>query len=397
MLAQCLLERLGLGVDAEQHGHLAVGRAPAVQLGDLGGDGIGLRRLVGVTEIGDRGAGLGLRLQPDAGRVAATTVEHRVGHGDDLRRGAVVADQLDALGLRVATGERREDLRGRPGEGVDGLARVADHADVVATAEPEVEQGGLQRVDVLELVDDEPLVLATHLGGDALVVGEDGGRDEQDVLHVDAATLPLDVLVGGHQRPDGGGVEIGHLAPRRGGGGDVVDRPDVADLGPLDLGREVAEQRCVGAHAESADGFGDQTELGLHDLGELGAVDVRPEVACLPQRSRVEGPRLDPRRSQRRESAAHLTGGAGGEGDRQHLLRLVDAGGHPVRDAVRDGAGLAGAGAGDDADRPAQRGGDVALLGIEAVEQGVGCWQRPSSETNDPVRWLNMKQSSIPG
>ena len=59
-----------------------------------------------------------------------------------------------------------------PREGVDRLGRVADHAELVAPAEPQVEQRRLQRRDVLELVDDEPLVLAPDLGGDAFVLGE---------------------------------------------------------------------------------------------------------------------------------------------------------------------------------------------------------------------------------
>ena len=332
-----------------------------------------------MPEVGDGVARLGLGLQPHAVALGAAAVEHGVRHRHDLRRGAVVADELDALRVRMAPGERREDLGRCPGEGVDGLARVADDTDVVAAAEPEVEQRGLQRVDVLELIDDEPAVLTAHLGGDPLLVSEDGRRDEQDVLHVDAAPLALDVLVGGHQRPDGGGVEIGHLATSLDGRRDVVGRTDAADLGPLDLGGEVAQQRGVGAEPEPPDGLGDQPELGLDDLGERRAVDLRPEVPGLAQRGGVERAGLDTGRAQLREPAPHLTGSTGGEGDGQDLLRLVDPRGHAVRDAVRDGAGLAGAGSRDDTHRAAQRRGDVALLGIEVLEQVVGCWQQPSS------------------
>ncbi len=391
VLTERLLERLGLRVDAEQHGHLAIGHAATMEQRDLVGDGVGLRRLVGVPEVGDRIARLGLGLQPHACGVGTTAVEHGVRDRHDLRCGAVVADELDAFRVREAAAEGREDLRRGPGEGVDGLPRVADDADLVAAAEPEVEQRRLQRVDVLELVDDEPAVLPAHLGGDPLVVGEDGRGDEQDVLHVDAAALALDVLVGRHQRPDGGGVEVGHLATRLGRRGDVVGRTDVADLGPLDLGGEVAQERGVGAEAEATDGLGDQPELGLHDLGEHRAVDLRPEVPGLAERSGVERAGLDAGGAEGTEPPAHLTGCTGGEGDRQHLLRLVDAGGHAVRDAVRDGAGLAGAGTRDDAHRPAQRRGDLALLGIEGVEQVIGGGHGPPREIAGIVRWLNMK------
>ena len=73
------------------------------------------------------------------------------------------------------------------GEGVDRLRRVADHAELVAAAEPQVEQRGLERRDVLELVDDEALVLPADLGGDPLVLGEQAGGQQQDVLHVHPA------------------------------------------------------------------------------------------------------------------------------------------------------------------------------------------------------------------
>jgi hypothetical protein len=62
VLAERLLVHLGLCVDAEQHGHLAIGRATAVQLRDLVGDGAGLCRLVGVPAVRDGVAGRGLRL-----------------------------------------------------------------------------------------------------------------------------------------------------------------------------------------------------------------------------------------------------------------------------------------------------------------------------------------------
>ena len=50
----------------------------------------------------------------------------------------------------------------------------------------------------------------------------------------------------------------------------------------------------------------------------------------------------------------------------------VDARRHAVGDAVGDRPGLAGAGAGEHADRATERLGDPALLGIEALEDGLG-------------------------
>lgn len=97
-------------------------------------------------------------------------------------------------------------VRGRAGEGVDGLAGVADHAQVLPVAEPQLQQALLEGTDVLVLVDDEVLVLRPHLLGDVVPVLEDGDGEEQDVLEVDDGALALEVLVGGVELGDLGGV-----------------------------------------------------------------------------------------------------------------------------------------------------------------------------------------------
>ena len=56
----------------------------------------------------------------------------------------------------------------------------------------------------------------------------------------------------------------------------------------------------------------------------------------------------------------------------RHLGGLVDPGRDAVGDPVGDRPGLAGAGAGEHPHRPAQRLGDLALLGVERLEQVVG-------------------------
>ena len=255
------------------------------------------------------------------------------------------------------------------GEAVDRLGRVTDDADLVATAQPEVEQGGLERGDVLVLVDGEELVLTSDLGGDPLVLGQQRGGEEQHVLHVHPALAALDVLVGGEHPRHGGGVHAGDVAaaPRRQRG--VLLGADVADLGPLDLGGEVAELALVGAEALAAYGEREQRQLGLGQRRQVGAVHLRPEEPQLAQRGGVEGARLDPRGTELAQPGAHLAGGPGGERHREHLGGLVDAGGHAVGDPVGDRAGLAGAGTGEHPDRPAQRLGDLTLLGVERVEE----------------------------
>ncbi|GAA6524493.1 hypothetical protein IDVR_02870 [Intrasporangium sp. DVR] len=91
----------------------------------------------------------------------------------------------------------------------------------------------------------------------------------------------------------------------------------------------------------------------------------------LPQCGCVEGARLDAVDPEGPESRAHLPRCAGREGHGEDPLRLLDAGVDRIGDAVRDGPGLAGACTGQDTQRPGRRGGDLALLGIEPVENVV--------------------------
>ena len=109
---------------------------------------------------------------------------------DHLRGGAVVADQPDqraALAAAAAPGEVDQVGRGGAGERVDRLARVADHGQVVAAAEPRLQQPLLDRVDVLVLVDDEVPVLRADLLGDVGVLLDRPHRGAQQVLEVDHA------------------------------------------------------------------------------------------------------------------------------------------------------------------------------------------------------------------
>ena len=191
---QRLLVGLGLRVDAEQDGDLAGLAAVGAEPQDPGGDRLGLGDLVGMCLERHRGTGRLLGAQGDT--LAGRACEDRVGGVDDLGRRAVVADQLDRRGAGEPGREVAQEVGVGPGEGVDRLRRVADDADLVTATEPQVEQGGLDRRDVLELVDDEPLVLLADLRGDALVLGEHACGQQQDVFHVHPALIALDLLVG---------------------------------------------------------------------------------------------------------------------------------------------------------------------------------------------------------
>ncbi len=359
-------------MDAVQHGQFAGRDAvgdqagqPARHLGGLVGLGGGLAepRLGTVTA---------LRHQPDAlGR--PLRVQHPVGHRDHLRRRAVVADQADDGGVRMPHREPGQVAGAGAGEGVNGLCRVADHAQVGPLPQPQLEQLLLQRADVLVLVDHQMPVGAPHLGADVVVVGQQRHRAEQDVVEVDHPAVALHLLVAGVDAAHPGGVHPGHLAALRGGEFGVVGGRHVADLRPADLGEQVAQRARFGAVAEQPSGrLGHHAGALVADPRQLVPHRRRPEVLRLPQRGGVEGAGLHPREAQAAQPPAQLARGPGGEGDREHGDRVVATRRAAVGDPVGDRPGLAGSGARDHRDRHAEGGRHRPLLGVEGGQQGVG-------------------------
>src|SRR5690606_15113057 len=112
--------------------------------------------------------------------------------------------------------------------------------------------------------------------------------------------------------------------------------------------------------------------LAVDEPGQRATDGFRPEVLELPQGRRVERAGLATHRAELPEPAAHLPGGPAGEGDGEHAGRLEAAGPYPVGDPVGDRPRLAGTGAGQHAHRAVQRGGHLALLGVEPFEHRVG-------------------------
>lgn len=261
----------------------------------------------------------------------------------------------------------------RTREGVDGLARVADDAELFAPAEPLVEDELLERGDVLVLVDHEVPVLAADRLGDGVVRGEHVPQHEQDVFEVDDRPLRLDLFVGGDEAGDCAVVEAGgSRPPLRDAGALVVFGRDERDLGPLHLGGQVADGDAVDAEAEPAGGLADCGGLVLEDARRRAADDLRPEEAQLAQRGGVEGPGLDPAHAEVAQPGPHLAGSACCEGHGEDRRRLVHACPDAVGDPVRDGARLAGPRAGEDADRAGQRLGDGSLVRVEGLEDRLG-------------------------
>jgi hypothetical protein len=133
-LGERRLEGLRLAVDTEAHGHLARGNTLAHQLARAGDDSLDLRGVVGEpTDLGDRTT-RGLR--PQALTDPAASTQDGVGQGEHLLCRTVVVDQLDDPGAGEVADEACQVRVARPGERVDGLVVVADHADIVAVAQP---------------------------------------------------------------------------------------------------------------------------------------------------------------------------------------------------------------------------------------------------------------------
>ena len=162
---------------------------------------------------------------------------------------------------------------------------------------------------------------------------------------------------------------------RRGG---VVLGAHLEDLGPFDLGGQVAQFRSGRGHPRRPGRLGQQGSLRVEHGRRAAADRHRPEVDKLPQRRGMERARrhlVKPRATRPVElaqPATQLARRPGGEGDREHMTGVHHTGPDRVGDPVGDRAGLAGPGAGDHAHRAADGKRHLALLGIERGEHRLG-------------------------
>ena len=379
-IGQRLLVRLGLGVDAIEHRDL--GRPHTVTNQALHGprDTGGLRHLVVVLDERRRRPRRTLthQLQAGAGDTATRGPDDLIGQFDNLGRGAVVPLEPDHGGLREATGEVQEVLRGGPGEGVDGLVRVTDHREIVPLAHPCIEHALLQRRDVLVFVDHEAAVALAELLCHRRAGLERGRGVQQEIVEIeqDGVGIPvLELLVPLVHR--GHPVRVRRRVPaqprHRGG---VVLRGDQGGLGPLDLPGEVPDAVRRGRGSGGRRRLADHAELVVEQPPLRGAHDLRPEVLELTHGRSVERPRLHlaavVRDAQQTQALTHLPGRAGGERDRQHLARFDVATRHQMGDPAGDGPSLARSGAGEHAHGAAGGQYGSRLLGVESFH-GVGC------------------------
>ena len=252
------------------------------------------------------------------------------------------------------------------GEAVDGLIRVADHAQVEPIAKPQAQQVLLEQVRVLVLVDAEPRVALAHQADRLLVALVELDGQRQHVLEVDPVAPNLGGLVSAPQ------IDEHVLRDRRLALGRVALRALAANLGPLDLIGEVLCRRELVATRQLSRERNQDRELGVQDLGQVPSVDEGPVVGQLAPGGGMKRRCLHLREAERAEAVAHLGRGLLGEGHDQRSLRIESAGCDGVCGSMADDARLACSGAGQDDHRPGRRLGRLALLVVEGCQDGVG-------------------------
>ncbi len=195
----------------------------------------------------------------------------------------------------------------------------------------------------------------------------------QHRLEVDQMPVPAQLLVGGEHPADL--LEFHRRGPAVADrGARIVLRAHLHDLRPLDLGSQVTQLRAARGRPRRAGRLGEQAELRVEHGQRLATHGLRPEVDKLAQRRRVEGARHDPvqpgsgRPAQFAQPPTQLARRPRGEGDREHVARVHQAGPDGIGDSVGDRARLTGAGPGDHAHRAAGSQRHLTLLGIERGE-----------------------------
>ena len=167
----------------EQHRDLLERQPLGVQLADPLDDEGALR--AGIVEPAQ------LRLGPvGAPRRAAASRRRRAAAraGSRARAPAASSGSSPRAGTPAPGRAQREQvLGGGAGEAVDRLVVVADDAEVVAVAEPVLEQRLLEQVHVLVLVDGERAVAGAELGDRAARRSRRAHRELEQVLEVDLA------------------------------------------------------------------------------------------------------------------------------------------------------------------------------------------------------------------
>jgi hypothetical protein len=199
---------------------------------------------------------------------------------EHLRRRAIVPLEPHHIDVRKAPRQREQPRGARAREAVDRLVVVADRAELVPLAEPEVEQRLLEEVDVLVLVHGEGAPALVH-HRPRLVVLEQPHRPLEHVLEVEHALSPLAALVlsedPAHEVERQRRLVVAETVVVR-----LGREPPV--LRPLDLRREIAGgAEAVRPRERVADPAQEERLRGEDPAG------ISQEVAEEGERRRVEG------------------------------------------------------------------------------------------------------------
>ena len=168
---------------AVEHGHIAIGRPAVVQGLHLRGHPCGLVRRAARVVQTDRRA---VRQGGEQGFFHAVRVsgDERIGHGQDLRRGAVIFHHQD----RPRTGKDLIEVQQIPdvcsAPGIDRLVGIAYDEEVVVIAAQHLHQRVLRLIDVLKFVDHDVFQPLLPLEPDVRILLEDIEREFQQIVVV---------------------------------------------------------------------------------------------------------------------------------------------------------------------------------------------------------------------
>ncbi len=207
--------------------------------------------------------------------------------------------------------------------------------------------------------------------GEVAVVADRASALDEHVVEVDERAFALHPLVALVDRGDDRRRQrwpaarlVARTGVRRG-----IDHPC---LGPFDLGRDVGglhELTGAAALAGLADERGEDAGLAVEQRWRRDP-GVGPPLPELRERDRVEGARVGMApQAERAEPGPELARRLAGERDDEDVAGIGGPRGEAVRDAAREHSGLAGAGAGDDAERRARARDRGALRFVEVGQQ----------------------------
>ncbi len=285
-----------------------------------------------------------------------------------MSRRAVIALEPHDLRARKILLEAQNVFDFRTAPAIDALIVVADAADIATALRDQAQPEILRDVRVLILVDEDVfealVVIREHVG----VLAKEPQRFEQQVAEIDGVENFEALLIEGVERA---ALAVGETL--RFARGHVV-RQQAAIFPAVDALRERA-----GGPAFVVDIFGLQHLLEQPDLvvrvedREIGLEADKLGVAA--QDLRADGVKgaeplhgLRAFADQHLDALAHLARRLVGEGDGQNFIGARLAEREDMRDARRERARLAGAGAGEHQHRPVQRLDRGALLRVQPVE-----------------------------